>query len=51
LVHRLNRWDRRIVAIVHPEAIGIINSDEFGGIRTEEGPAGYVLSDGQRITV
>jgi hypothetical protein len=34
---------------VHPEASGIVDSDKFGGIRTEVGPAGYVLSTGERI--
>lgn len=49
MVHSLNSWDRRIACVVHPEAVGIVESDRFGGIRTEVGPAGYVLSTGERI--
>lgn len=50
-VHSLNRWERRITCIVHPEAVGIVESDKFGGIRTEVGAPGYVLSTGERIAI
>lgn len=49
LVHSINSWERRISCVVHPEAVGVIESDKFGGIRTEVGSAGYVLSTGERI--
>lgn len=51
MVHKLNRWERRIACIVHPEADGVIDCPKFGGIRTEQGPAGYVLSTGERVTL
>lgn len=51
MVHGLNSWERRISCVVHPEAVGIVESDKFGGIRTEVGPAGYVLSTGERIAI
>ncbi len=50
-VHAVNSWDRRITCVVHPEAEGIVVSEKFGGIRTEQGPAGYVLSTGERIAI
>lgn len=49
MVHRLNSWERRISCVVHPEAVGIVECPKFGGIRTEVGPAGYVLQDGTRV--
>jgi hypothetical protein len=51
MVHSLNKWERRISCVVHPEAVGVIESDRFGGIRTEVGPAGYVLQSGERIKI
>lgn len=51
MVHSLNSWERRIACVVHPEAVGIVESDKFGGIRTEVGPAGYVLQSGERVTL
>lgn len=51
IVHSMNSWDRRITCVVHPEAVGIIESDKFGGIRTEQGPAGYVLQSGEKVTL
>jgi hypothetical protein len=51
IVHSLNRWERRITCVVHPEAVGVVESDKFGNLRTEVGPAGYVLSDGKRIAL
>lgn len=44
MVHSMNAWDRRITLIVHPDATGVVDSPKFGGIRTERGPAGYVVS-------
>lgn len=51
IVHGLNSWERRISCIVHPRADGIVTSEKFGGIRTEVGPAGYVLSTGERHSI
>lgn len=51
MVHSLNSWERRITCVVHPEAVGIVESDKFGGIRTEAGPAGYVLSTGEKVAL
>ena len=51
LVHGLNSWERRISCVTHPEAVGVIESPKFGGIRTEQGPAGYVLQSGERIAL
>jgi hypothetical protein len=51
LVHKLNSWDRRIACVVHPEAEGVVESERFGNIRTEHGPAGYVLQSGQRVVL
>ena len=51
MVHRLNTWERRITCVVHPEAVGVVESERFGNIRTEQGPAGYVLSTGERVTL
>lgn len=51
LVHSLNSWDRRISCIVHPLAEGVVEHPRFGGIRTEVGPAGYVLSTGERVAL
>jgi len=51
MIHRLNSWERRITCAVHPEAVGIVVSEKFGGIRTEQGPAGYILSTGERVTL
>jgi hypothetical protein len=51
MVHGLNSWERRITCVVHPEAVGIVQSERFGGIRTECGPAGYVLQSGERVTL
>lgn len=51
MIHGLNSDDRRISCIVHPEAVGIVDSERFGGIRTEVGSAGYVLSTGERVTL
>jgi hypothetical protein len=51
IVHMRNSWERRISCVVHPQAVGIVVSDKFGGIRTEQGPAGYVLSTGERIEI
>src|SRR6188768_811904 len=45
----INKWDRRISCLVHPEAVGIVDCPGFGGIRTEVGSAGYVLSNSERI--
>lgn len=49
MIHELNSWERRISCVVHPDAEGIVESPKFGGIRTEAGPAGYVLSTGEKI--
>lgn len=43
-VHAINRPDRRVVCIVHPDAMGAVDCPKFGGIRSERGAAGYVLS-------
>lgn len=51
MIHKMNRWDRRVACITHPEAVGIVECDRFGGIRTEVGPAGYVLQSGERISI
>lgn len=51
MIHDLNTWERRITCVVHPEAVGVIESAKFGGIRTEVGSAGYVLQDGTRVSV
>ena len=50
-MHRINSWERRITCVVHPDAVGIVESPVFGGIRTEVGPAGYILSTGERIEI
>jgi hypothetical protein len=44
IVHSINKPERRITCIVHPEATGIVDCPKFGGIRTERGPAGYMVS-------
>lgn len=49
MINRLNSWERRISCVVHPEASGVVESEKFGNIRTEVGPAGYILSTGERI--
>jgi hypothetical protein len=51
MIHALNSWERRIACVVHPEASGIVESPRFGGIRTEVGPAGYVLSTGEKVAL
>lgn len=51
LVHRLNSWERRITCVVHPEAGGVVETERFGNIRTEQGEPGYVLQDGTRVNV
>lgn len=51
IVHSLNSWERRITCVVHPQAVGVVESDKFGGIRTEQGEPGYVLSTGERVTL
>lgn len=51
LIHKLNSWERRITCVIHPEAVGVIDSAMFGGIRTQQGPAGYELSTGERIAL
>jgi hypothetical protein len=51
IVHSLNSWDRRIACVIHPQADGVVDSPKFGGIRTEQGPAGYVLQSGERIAL
>jgi hypothetical protein len=51
IVHMRNSWERRITCVVHPEAVGIVVSDKFGGIRTEPGEPGYVLQDGTRVAL
>lgn len=43
-VHAINRADRRVTCIVHPDASGIVECPKFGGIRTERGEAGYFVS-------
>jgi hypothetical protein len=30
----------------HPEAVGVVESDRFGGIRTEQGPAKAIQLEG-----
>lgn len=50
-MHAINDWERRITCIVHPEAVGIVECPKFGGIRTEQGPAGYVLQSGEKVTL
>lgn len=47
----MNSWERRITCVVHPEATGVVESERFGNLRTEQGPAGYVLQSGERIAV
>jgi Ni,Fe-hydrogenase I large subunit len=51
MIHALNSWERRITCVSHPHASGVIESPRFGGIRTEVGPAGYVLQSGERIAL
>lgn len=51
MVHSINSWERRIACVMHPDAEGVIESPKFGGIRTEHGPCGYVLSTGERIAL
>lgn len=45
----INRHDRRVSLVTHPDAKGLIVSERWGNIRTEVGPAGYVLNTGERI--
>jgi hypothetical protein len=49
MVHRLNSWEQRISCVVHPEAAGVIESDKFGGIRTEQGAPAVVFQTGLRV--
>lgn len=35
-----------MACVSHPQAFGIVESEKFGNIRSEIGPAGYVLSVG-----
>jgi hypothetical protein len=51
MIHAMNSWERRITCVVHPESDGVVESERFGGIRTERGPAGYVLQDGTKVTL
>lgn len=51
MIHGINSWERRVSCIVHPQAEGIVHSEKFGGIRTEVGPAGYVLQSGERVNL
>jgi hypothetical protein len=44
MIRRINKPERRVTCIVHPDAAGIVECPKFGGIRTERGPAGYVVS-------
>lgn len=45
----INRHDRRVSLVTHPDAKGLIMSERWGNIRTDVGPAGYVLNTGERI--
>ena len=50
-VLEINRHDRRVSLVTHPGASGLIMSERWGNIRTEVGPAGYVLNTGERVEV
>lgn len=50
-VLEINRHDRRVSLVTHPDAAGLIMSERWGNIRTEVGPAGYVLNTGERVEV
>jgi hypothetical protein len=50
-VHEINDWSRRITCVMHPDAEGIIESPQFGGIRTELGEPGYVLQTGEKVAI
>jgi len=48
-VKSINRHDRRVSLVTHPDAVGLILTEQWGNIRTEVGPAGYVLNTGDRV--
>jgi hypothetical protein len=37
--------------VTHPDAKGLIMSERWGNIRTEVGPAGYVLNTGDKVVI
>lgn len=47
----INSHERRIVLLIHPDAVGNIQSPRWGGMRTEIGPCGYGLNTGERIAL
>lgn len=47
----INRHDRRVSLVTHPDAKGLIMSERWGNIRTEVGPAGYVLNTGGKVVI
>ena len=49
LVKQKNSHDHRISCVIHPDADGIISTDNLGNIRTEKGECGYVLNTGEFI--
>lgn len=51
LVKQKNSHDHRISCVIHPDADGIIFTDNFGNIRTEKGDCGYQLNTGEIIKI
>ena len=46
-----NSWNRRIIAVFHPEPhTDVFHTDKFGGIRIEKGEPGYQLQTGEIVT-
>jgi hypothetical protein len=51
LVKSKNSHSHRISCVIHPEAEGFIQTDNFGNIRTEKGECGYQLNTGEIIKI
>lgn len=49
IVRKKNSHDHRISCVIHPEADGVIQTDNLGNIRTEKGSIGYQLNTGEII--
>ena len=50
VLSRINH-EHRASLVTHPDAKGLIQTQQWGNIRTEVGAPGYVLSTGERVDV
>lgn len=49
IVKQKNSHEYRISCVIHPDADGVIQTDNLGNIRTEKGECGYQLNTGEII--